>query len=264
MNGKATKAKPKMADVTKPKKTTTAPSGAEPLIIQSRPMIGRATTTGSPSDDQPAQDDSAAPAATPSAPVLPSQSKRTLIVPVSDGENKVEAPVKAAVTSEVSAAAAKSAAAKPATDTDTPADAPADDAATEAPEPTTEAPKQSEEPPEKAADADGPGTDESASDDNNPANKGDKPNPETEKAIAEAAAAAKRDQELEALIDSKQFYVPINAVARKKEVKHSVLMTVIVLLLAIVLIDLMLDSGLIFLAERIPHTHFFTTSSIDQ
>lgn len=243
MNGKTIKAKPKMADVTRPKKLT----NEDQLVIQSRPMIGRATSVSSPVDEEKKQDDPAVTAST-TAPVLPSQSKRTLIVPVSDGEDKASAdaspkdtPAPAEAKASEADAAPKEASSAPATEEKS-ADKPA-------PEPTApakeEAPAEDED---KAADAE----DDSKADD-----KGEKPSPETEKALKEAAAAEKRVQELESLIDSKQFYVPINAVAHKKSIKNSSLMTVAVFLLAIVLIDLMLDTGMILLVQKIPHTHFF-------
>lgn len=251
MNGKIVKAKPKMADVTKPRKSTSADPGSEQLIIQSRPIISHVTSLGSSSDDDPSKNDEAAQPETPSAPTLPSQTKRTLIVPISDGATKEATPEPAASEEpkvELTAAASKAAV----------TDIPKPEAAEETPKTTAAKPtKETEEAADEDATPEEPGTDKADK-------KDGKASAETQKAIAEAAAAAKRDHELEALIDSKQFYVPVNAVARKREVKHSALMTIAVLLLALILIDLMLDSGLILLAERIPHTHFFTTSSIDQ
>jgi hypothetical protein len=253
MNGKTTKVKPKMADVTKPKKLTTA----DELVIQSRPMVGRATSVSSPVDEEKMQDDALA-----TAPVLPSQSKRTLIVPVSDGG---ESDHSAADTTPAAAASAASdtkvsvstGAPKGAAPVAPAGDKKADTPAAEAPVKTDKeaAPAANE----KAAPADD--DDEAAADDVKTDDTDDKPNPETEKALKEAAAAEKRLRDLEFLIDSKQFYVPINAVARKRSIKYSSVMTVFVFLLAIVLIDLMLDSGTILLVQKIPHTHFFSTSS---
>ncbi len=66
-------------------------------------------------------------------------------------------------------------------------------------------------------------------------------------------------EKLKKYSETKQYYLPINAVAKKRSVKVSALLTVIVLLLAIVLIDFMLDSGTILLLQKVPHTHFFST-----
>lgn len=261
MNGKTSKAKPKMVDVMKPKRATSDDATSAPLVIQSRPIIGRAMSASNPSEDQPTVPDPSMDQKpeTTSAPVLPSQSKRTLIVPISDGLDKASgASTDTAVTPGTTKVIPEaSVPEKPA-----PAEAPEDEGPAKKPQPAATTKEQATEETEKPT-ADAKAADEEPEDDK-AAEKGEKPTAETEKAVAEAAAAAKRERELESLIDSKQFYVPINAVARKREVKHSALMTVLVLLLAFVLIDLMLDSGLILLAERIPHTHFFTVSSIDQ
>lgn len=243
MNGKTVKAKPKMADVTKPKKLTTE----DQLVIQSRPMIGRATSVSSPVDETKPQPDNADSSTT--APVLPSQSKRTLIVPVSDGNEKTNAdasPKDAPVPDD-----SKQSKAEPSPKDAAPAEAAdqkaADSPALEPPAATKEAPTPDDEDKPEAAD-----------DDSKAGDSDEKPSPATEKALKEAAAAEKRANELQSLIDSKQFYVPINAVAQRRSIKYSSLMTVFVFLLALVLIDLMLDTGMILLVQKIPHTHFFS------
>jgi hypothetical protein len=69
-------------------------------------------------------------------------------------------------------------------------------------------------------------------------------------------------KQFQKFVDSREFYVPINSVAHKRSIKVSILLTIIVFLLAVVLIDLMLDSGLILLVQKIPPTHIVTTGSI--
>lgn len=86
------------------------------------------------------------------------------------------------------------------------------------------------------------------------------PTAETRKAVAEAEQATRRQEELEHYVNSRQFFVPVNSVARKRSIKVSILLTLLVLILAVLLIDLMLDSGIILLIQHIPHTHFFTSS----
>ncbi|HEV2403368.1 MAG TPA: hypothetical protein VGS08_04155 [Candidatus Saccharimonadales bacterium] len=71
--------------------------------------------------------------------------------------------------------------------------------------------------------------------------------------------AAPQEQKLLEDINSRQYFLPINTVARKRSIKVSLLLTLLVLLLSVVLIDLMLDTGIILLLEKVPHTHFFTT-----
>lgn len=243
MNGKTGKEKPKKA-------STTGVEPEEQLVIQARPVIGHATSMGSLGVEvQEKKQDDPAPSGEPaSAPILPTQSKRTVIVPISDDTSEESSPDKEA----------------PATDA-----APAEPKAPQKEVSTKDevAPAKAEPATNKAANVSAKSADDESKEEDVPEDevvadgKDEKPNPQTEKAIAEAAAAAKRERELESLIDSKQFNVPINAVAQKREVKHSALLTVAVLLLGLILIDLMLDSGVIFLAEKIPHTHFFTTVS---
>jgi hypothetical protein len=243
MNGKTSKEKPK-------KTLTTGIESEEQLVIQERPVLGHATSMGSMIVEEKKQDNdnSTASGEPASAPILPTQTKRTVIVPISEDTTEEPTPNKdTAVTSaapEVPKVQQKAASSQDETVPTKAAPAVSKSTAVLA--------KAADEDPKEAAVTE----DEEVAD-----NKDEKPNPETEKAIAEAAAAAKREKELETLIDSKEFNVPINAVARKQEVKHSALMTVAILLLGLILIDLMLDSGVIFLAEKIPHTHFFTTNS---
>lgn len=81
----------------------------------------------------------------------------------------------------------------------------------------------------------------------------DKAAPHVRKALDDA----KRQNELQGYIDNRDFYVPINAVARKRSLKVSLVLTLLELALGILLLNLMLDAGLIQLLEKIPHTNFF-------
>lgn len=83
--------------------------------------------------------------------------------------------------------------------------------------------------------------------------KSGKPNPNVRKALEEA----KREQEIEQFIENGDFFVPVNAVARKRTIKVSVGLVILELLLGLLLINLMLDAGVIELLDKIPHTHFF-------
>lgn len=88
-----------------------------------------------------------------------------------------------------------------------------------------------------------------------------KPTAETRHALEEATKAEKRERELQDYINSHQFFVPIDTVARKRSVKVSIGLTVLIFILGVVLIDLMLDSGMILLVQKIPHTHFFSVNA---
>jgi hypothetical protein len=67
----------------------------------------------------------------------------------------------------------------------------------------------------------------------------------------------KRLQEIERTIESRKYFVPINTVAQKRSIRVSLILVLLTLLLAVLLIDLMFDSGVILLVNRLPHTHFF-------
>ena len=71
----------------------------------------------------------------------------------------------------------------------------------------------------------------------------------------------KRRQEVEDIIESHRYFLPFNAAVRRRTVKINFGLTLIVFILALVLIDLMLDSGTIILLQKVPHTHFFSVSN---
>ncbi|HET8991419.1 MAG TPA: hypothetical protein VFN31_00080 [Candidatus Saccharimonadales bacterium] len=87
-----------------------------------------------------------------------------------------------------------------------------------------------------------------------------KPEKPSQQDLKTKADAEERDKKLKEYTENRQYYLPINAVAQKRSIKVSAGLTVVVFLLAIVLIDLMLDSGTILLIQKIPHTHFFSLS----
>lgn len=81
-----------------------------------------------------------------------------------------------------------------------------------------------------------------------------------EKPSANVEADIKRQQEIEDVIDSHKYFVPVDRVIKRRAIKVNLSLTLVVFLLAIVLIDLMLDSGAIILLQKVPHTHFFSVS----
>ncbi|HEX7963010.1 MAG TPA: hypothetical protein VF466_00310 [Candidatus Saccharimonadales bacterium] len=195
-------------------------------------------------------------AAVPAGPklVIPKRS----IIPVSDGSDP--APVPAVPPKPVgksvepssadlpsptpAVAAAKSAAEPEAEETDAPAPAAVDNdhAVNDKPE-TSEA-------------ADTPGDTDATSDASDAIDADDKsgrPSPHVKKLLEDA----KREEEIQKYIDNREFFVPINAVAHKRSIKVSSVLVFVELVLGLVLLDLMLDSGLIDLVQKIPHTHFF-------
>ncbi len=75
--------------------------------------------------------------------------------------------------------------------------------------------------------------------------------------VRKALDEAKRQQEIQKYITNREFFVPVNAVARKRSLKVSGALVILELALGIFLLNLMLDAGVIDLLDKIPHTHFF-------
>jgi len=90
--------------------------------------------------------------------------------------------------------------------------------------------------------------------------------PEARDAEAEASAAETeaetarivRMQELEQLIASGQYAVPIDAVQRKRSRMFVFLMCFLALVLLVVLLDALADVGIMSVPSGIPHTHIFS------
>jgi hypothetical protein len=82
----------------------------------------------------------------------------------------------------------------------------------------------------------------------------------TDAAIEAAAedAEAKREAELQKLIDKKQYFLKINAMEQRRAEQFIALGVVISIVLALVWLDVSLDAGLIHLGSIHPLTHFFS------
>jgi hypothetical protein len=174
----------------------------------------------------------------PSAPlIIP---KRSVIVPVSGSEEPVSEPSKAKQTAE---------------DIQPPVSDPV---------PTEQAPslpKQAEAPAEPETESDETAPSEEVEEvADSPEPEDADTNPKSAKGdhhVRKALEDAKREQELQGYIENRDFFVPINAVARKRSLKVSLMLLFVELLLGLLLVNLMLDAGLINLLEKIPHTNFF-------
>lgn len=68
-------------------------------------------------------------------------------------------------------------------------------------------------------------------------------------------AEAKRQVEYGKIIDSKQYFVPINAVQQRHALRTALLSVLVILLVIVAMGDALLDAGVLML-ENIPHTHF--------
>jgi len=91
--------------------------------------------------------------------------------------------------------------------------------------------------------------------------KEEDPDPEaaaTAEEVAVAEAKLKRDTELETIIESGKYAVPINAVQRKRSHMATLLLCVLAVVLLAALLDVVADVGIIKPPSSVPHTHFFS------
>jgi hypothetical protein len=75
---------------------------------------------------------------------------------------------------------------------------------------------------------------------------------------AEAAAIAEHDAATQKLIDDKQYFLPINAIEKRKSKRFVALGIVLSVLLALAWVDIALDAGLVHINGVKPVTHFFS------
>lgn len=84
------------------------------------------------------------------------------------------------------------------------------------------------------------------------------PESTTEQLAAETETRAKRDTELQILINSKKYLLPINATEQRRTKKFLILGAGLSLLLILIWVDIALDAGLIKLGGAKAITHFFS------
>lgn len=241
---------PKIFDISKPGKTN-ATATSRPLIVSNRPVMQ------DPMMSKPASPDATA---TPSADaeisnaVSPSHTTLTIKPFTDDGEGADTEAVKDAVKPEEGkkiAATAVPEASKDAADTKSKAKEPA---------PATEP-----EPVSPAVDADAEAAPGEPVPVNNsvdevtatplPGSEG--PDADTETTALELAA--KHEEEVTKLVDSHQYFLPINSIERRRSKIVTLLGVVLILALGVLLVDLLLDAGYLRINGVKPFTHFFSS-----
>jgi hypothetical protein len=75
---------------------------------------------------------------------------------------------------------------------------------------------------------------------------------------AAAKAAAEHEGEIQKLVDSKKYFLPINAVEQRRSRRFVALGIILSLLLIVAWVDIALDAGLISLPAIKPATHLFS------
>lgn len=185
--------------------------------------------------------------------------KRSIMVPVSEAKTEAEPSAPIPITTKQEAKNLRPETAPEIAPTTTPIPKPMEPPTASTPQPPASPPTASQpraqRPPEDSMDAqDKP--EPTAAEDLEPENT-DTPETKADPEVRKALEEAKREQELQGFLDDREFFVPINAVARKRSLKVSIGLTIVELLLGVILLNLMLDAGLIHLLEKIPHTNFF-------
>lgn len=114
-------------------------------------------------------------------------------------------------------------------------------------------PKEIEKPDAKPAEK----TDDKEQGENDSADQDTKLKPD-DQLEAEAAEQAKHDAAIDKLIESKQYYLPINSVEKRRSKRFVGLGILLSLLLVVAWADIALDAGLIKVSGIKPVTHFFS------
>jgi hypothetical protein len=78
--------------------------------------------------------------------------------------------------------------------------------------------------------------------------------------VAAAEAKAKRSQDLEDIIASGKYVVPVDAVQRRRSRIATAFLVVLTVALAVVLLDVIVDVGIVHVPSAVPHTHLFSKS----
>jgi|GEM_PF-586540 len=71
------------------------------------------------------------------------------------------------------------------------------------------------------------------------------------------AATAKRNEEIDELVESHKYYLPINQVEKRKNKRYALLGALLIVLLGIAWADIALDAGIIHISGVKPLTHLF-------
>lgn len=151
---------------------------------------------------------------------------------------------------------------EPPADADQPGRALSETEPTSGPEPAVETSAATVTPPTSAPTAVGGPTQTSSGDDTADTNETAKSrDPEAAISAEEAAVAeakVRRQQELEDIVVSGKYTVPVDAVQRRRSRMHIILLCILAVLLLLALLDVAFDMGLVSVPRSVPHTHFFS------
>lgn len=245
---------PRVMDITHPKDVRPS-STSKPVIVTNRPMIAEDPMIAQAAREA-AEKGAELPAGAPSAPLVPPdeptvnrQAKTVKPISVSQDQDKevqANTPTPKPETTE-------------SIDTSSETDKPASEAAEAEPVQSTETterttPEASSEPATaehapapQAADTTGESTIAGLSVDDSETDEDGEPRPETPE--------EKRSHDLESHVAKGTYFVPINQVGKRRS--RMVLTAVLIVVLALITLDLLLDMGIINISG-VPHTTFFS------
>jgi archaellum component FlaD/FlaE len=270
----------KIIDVTAPGKSAPSPS-AKSIIVTSRPMMRQdpMMANGGPTDEaqpaeetQPAEalagtgktikvqapiDTGGSDAATPTAPLLPKGGVRALKVPVSLNDAKDETPQE---TPQVPTTEPQ----EDAQNTERPLGVDITELSKKEEAATAEVPAEAEKTPQPDKPVTEPVPDSEAA---KPELKEDTGNAQLTPKEEDDEAKRKEEErkvaraaELEKIVESKQYFLPVNAVERRRDLRLvTILLLVLAIAVALIWFDLLLDAGLVKIDNVHALTHFFNS-----
>lgn len=120
--------------------------------------------------------------------------------------------------------------------------------------------KPEEDPPAEADTQDAKDEAAEADEPDKPDEKPEKTDAKTKRADPdlEAAAQAEQDAKVRKLVESKKYFLPINAVEQRRSARVVAIGAIVAIILAVAWVDVALDAGLIHLGSIKPVTHLFS------
>jgi len=219
--------------------TTAPPATSKPVIVTNRPLLQDPMVTATAAD-QPPDEDEAKPAVNQPADT-PAPTHEAVIKPL----------VNAAADDDPASTDSNQSDDENKSEQDRPAEDQPDTAASVESAPATETVEEKDD--VAAAQVSTDEASEAA-----PAPDGTPKPPAAKQAEAEAAAKAKHEAEIQELVDSRRYELPIRATEQQKSKRFVLLGTVLAVVLIIIWLDVALDAGIIKLGGLKSLTHFFS------
>lgn len=241
----------KVFDVAKPGKSS-PDATSKPIIITNRPVLKDPMMTDEPSGPPPVNENVASSKPSIRIKISPlgdeSEAPAEPLVRDSIEDKPQEAPVEdkpeAAVEPDAEPAVEESKEPEPVAESET--------VAAEAAEPSKESVESGKPAPEPAK--------ETTAEDNSQ-DDGDQPTAQRADQKEDEEDLRKeieRQTELQKIIESKKYFLPINAVSKRRSKRHIIIGALLIIVLALVWADIALDSGMITIHGVKPLTHFFS------